>query len=85
MPSIMKLLIWNFRGLENLTTIQALKKCLKRESPDVIFFMETQQSTKEMKRLNTIKIGYEGCFPVESVRVSLDQEEEDYACYGETQ
>lgn len=61
----MKLFSWNCGGLGNPAKIRALWKCLTKEVPDIVFLMETKQNSQEMRRINSIKLGFEGCFAVE--------------------
>ena len=45
----MSLLSWNYRGLGNHWTIQALKRAIKIEEPDLVFLMETKLLEDAMK------------------------------------
>ena len=45
----MSFLSWNYRGLGNPWTVQALKSAVKIEEPDLVFFMETKLLEDAMK------------------------------------
>lgn len=40
----MNLLSWNYRGLENLWTVYALKKVIKKKDPKIVFLVETKSN-----------------------------------------
>ena len=44
----MSVLSWNFRGLENLRTVNALKRAWKKEALTCVFLMETKLSTNKL-------------------------------------
>lgn len=60
----MKILSWNYRGLENPQTVQDLC-CLVREmKSNMVFFIETKLTTSRLENIKR-RLRFEGCFAVE--------------------
>lgn len=51
----MNTLSWNYQGLRNPHTVNALKKIVQAEDPSLVFLMETKLPLKAMKRMSNIK------------------------------
>ena len=47
----MSILSWNYRGLENLQTVNALKRAWNKEAPICVFLTETKLSTEQLNNM----------------------------------
>ena len=61
----MSLLSWNYRGLGNPQTVNALKKAIRIEDPIVVFFMETKSNEDWVKMVRD-QCGFKDSFIVPS-------------------
>lgn len=50
-PSPMSLFSWNYKGLENSRTVNALKEVIRIEKPKIFFLMETKSSRDWMVKI----------------------------------
>ena len=66
-PTPMKLLSLNCRGLGNPETVQELHDLVKQEAPQVMFLMETWLKVGSMERIR-VKLGFAGSLAVNRVR-----------------
>ncbi|KAK3205686.1 hypothetical protein Dsin_019732 [Dipteronia sinensis] len=62
----MNILCWNVRGLGNPRAFLALKRVIKRLSPNLVFVCETRLHKGEADRIRCL-LGFEGVLQVESV------------------
>ncbi|TXG63812.1 hypothetical protein EZV62_010806 [Acer yangbiense] len=65
-PRAMIGLCWNVRGLGNPCTVAALKKLVKKHSPDLIFLSETKMERNRAEKIREA-LGYKGGFGVDSI------------------
>ena len=49
--TLMNLLSWNYRGLENQSVVDVLSHLVREKAPKVLFLMETKQLVEEMRRI----------------------------------
>ena len=61
----MSLLSWNCRGLGNPQTVNALKKVIRLEDPNLVFLMETK-SNEEWVKIVRNQCGFKDSFIVPS-------------------
>lgn len=61
----MKILCWNTRGLGNPRGVRALHDLTRRESPYILFLMETKFVARKLEAIR-LKIGMYDCIEVDS-------------------
>lgn len=65
-PTIMILLSWNCRGLDNSATILALCELVKARRSDVVFLYETLVAASGIEEIR-VKLKFSSCFNVHCV------------------
>jgi exonuclease III len=65
-PNTMKILSWNYRGLENPRTVRDLCLMVKEKRPEVVFLIETKCRSAKMEQIR-VRIGFEGLFVVDLI------------------
>ena len=65
----MSLLSWNYRGLGNPQTVNALKKVIRIEDSIIVFLMETKSNEDQMKMVRD-QCGFKQSFAVPSIGLS---------------